>query len=297
MNDYVYNIRSTFSNPDDIQTGNQSFVFFFEKKFFDIEGTYREIRWFQHNWHLSFYYSVLYVLAVYGGQKLMKTRERFHLYHSLIAWNVVLAIFSIVGTARFLPYFFRTLATKGFNHSVCVTDYEFGVSGCWVILFGMSKLVDLIDTAFVVLRKQRLIFLHWYHHATTLIYTWYSINGVNSTGRWFIAMNFAVHSLMYSYYACRAMRMRIPKWVNIMITSLQIAQMIVGIWVNVHAYFQKQEGNRCDVSYNNIFWSFFVYFTFFVLFFQFFRNAYMKKAASHAAVESSKAGKELSKEN
>lgn len=161
MNDYVYHVRTTFSNPDEIRDANQSFVFFFEKKFFEIEGTYKEILWFQKYWHYSFYYSILYIAAVFGGQWLMKSREKFHLFHSLVAWNVVLAVFSITGTLRFLPYFMRTLTTNGFHHSVCIVDYEFGIPGCWTILFGMSKLVDLVDTAFVVLRKQKLIFLHW----------------------------------------------------------------------------------------------------------------------------------------
>lgn len=282
LNDYVYRMRTTFPDPDQIATANESFVFFFEKKFFDIEGTYKEIRWFQKYWHYSFYYSVLYIAAVFGTQYLMRKREKFHLHHSLIAWNVVLAVFSVIGTARFLPFFFNTIATKGLHHSVCVIDYEFGVSGCWTILFGMSKLVDLVDTAFVVLRKQKLIFLHWYHHATTMIYTWYSINGVNSTGRWFIAMNFAVHSLMYSYYAFRAARFPIPKWVNVIITSLQLLQMVVGVWVNGHAYTVKSAGQRCDVSYANIYWSFLLYLSFFILFFQFFRNAYLKKGSSRS---------------
>lgn len=287
MHDYVYRMRDTFSNPAEIKATNKSFVFFFEKKFFDIDSTYAEIRWFQNNWHMSFYYSILYVLVVYGGQKLMRNREKFHLYHSLVAWNVVLAVFSIVGTIRFLPYFIKTITTKGLDHSVCIIDYEFGITGCWTILFGLSKMVDLIDTAFVVLRKQKLIFLHWYHHATTLIYTWYSINEVNSTGRWFIAMNFFVHSIMYSYYAFRASRIQIPKFVNIIITSLQISQMIVGIWVNTHAYLKKSSGKRCDVAYKNIYWSFFIYFTFFILFFHFFRTSYLKKS-SHKLKEKEK---------
>lgn len=133
------------------------------------------------------------------------------------------------------------------------------------------------------MRKQKLIFLHWYHHATVLIYTWYSVRDETSTGRWFIAMNYFVHSLMYSYYAFRAMRFRIPKQVNIVITSLQIAQMIVGIYVNLTAYFAKNRGEACYVSYDNIYWSFFMYFTYFCLFFHFFRNAYLKKAAASSS--------------
>lgn len=87
---------------------------------------------------------------------------------------------------------------------------------------------------------------------------------------------------MYTYYAFRAMRFSIPKQVNIVITSLQIAQMIVGIYVNLTAYFAKARGTDCYVPYENIYWSFFMYFTYFLLFFHFFRNAYLKKAA-HAS--------------
>lgn len=92
-------------------------------------------------------------------------------------------------------------------------------------------------------------------------------------------MNFSVHALMYSYYACRAMRFNIPKYVNIIITSLQLAQMIVGIFVNLTAYSRKNRGLSCEVSYENIFWSFAMYFSYFLLFFNFFKNAYLNKSS------------------
>ena len=46
------------------------------------------------------------------------------------------------------------------------------VSGFWATMFVLSKVPELGDTMFVVLRKQPLIFLHWYHHATVLVYCW-----------------------------------------------------------------------------------------------------------------------------
>ena len=45
-----------------------------------------------------------------------------------------------------------------------------------------------------------------YHHVTVLVYSWYSFTEYASSSRWFVFMNYAVHSTMYSYYACRALR-------------------------------------------------------------------------------------------
>ena len=55
--------------------------------------------------------------------------------------------------------------------------------GLWVLLFALSKVAELGDTIFIVLRKQNLIFLHWYHHILTLIHCWNSYAEQTGTGR------------------------------------------------------------------------------------------------------------------
>ena len=146
----------------------------------------------------------------------------------------------------------------------------------------MSKLLELGDTAFIVLRKQPLIFLHWYHHITVLLYTWYSYAETSATGRWFTTMNFFVHSWMYCYYGLKAMRFNPPKWIAIMITTLQLIQMIVGCVIVFAAYYYLQN-NECNVTRYNMKLSMLMYLSYFILFARFFQRAYLSKKSENKA--------------
>ena len=140
---------------------NYSFLFFYEKKFYNDEYINTKLQWMINNWHQSFFYSFFYILFIFSAQKYMQTRERFELRRPLIAWNFVLAVFSAAGAIRVWPEFIDTLRVKGVEHSFCSKDYTHGVTGCWSWLFILSKVPELIDTLFIVARKQKLIFLHW----------------------------------------------------------------------------------------------------------------------------------------
>lgn len=158
------------------------------------------------------------------------------------------------------------------------------VCGFWTWLFVLSKLPELGDTLFVVLRKQPLIFLHWYHHITVLIYSWFSYTEYTSSARWFIVMNYCVHSVMYSYYALRAMGYRPPRFIPMVITSLQLTQMIVGCTINLWAYdylqsVQNNQSTTCHISAINIKLSIAMYFSYFVLFARFFYVTYLSANA------------------
>ena len=174
----------------------------------------------------------------------MANRPAFDLRGPLTVWSMFLAMFSIMGAVRTLPEFMHTLYTHGFYHSLCIPSFieNDRVSGFWTWMFVLSKVPELGDTIFIVLRKQKLIFLHWYHHITVLIYCWYSFSQYTAPARWFVVMNFMVHSIMYTYYAFRALRYRVPKIIAMVITSLQLVQMIIGCVVNYMAFNYKQNG-------------------------------------------------------
>ncbi|CAG2056396.1 unnamed protein product, partial [Timema podura] len=127
------------------------------------------------------------------------------------------------------------------------------VSGFWTWMFVLSKLPELGDTVFIVLRKQPLIFLHWYHHITVLLYSWFSYTEYTASARWFIVMNYFVHSVMYSYYALRSMGYSLPRGFAMLITTCQLAQMVTGCAINIWAHQYLQIGQKeCHISQINI---------------------------------------------
>ena len=138
------------------------------------------------------------------------------------------------------------------------------------------------DTLFIVLRKQRLIFLHWYHHITVLLYSWYSYKDQVAGGGWFMTMNYGVHSLMYTYYAARAAGLRVPRPLAILITTTQILQMAMGLAVLGLVYRWMHEV-RCPTQVDNVAWGSLMYLSYLVLFASFFYNSYLRGSAAAAA--------------
>ena len=231
-------------------------------------------------WLVGLAISFLYIAAVHMGQSYMKSRPAFDLRVPLILWNVFLSVFSLVGAIRFMPEFMHTLTTKGVVASVCDSSYLYGIPGAWCYWFMLSKFLELFDTMFIVLRKQPLIFLHWYHHATVLIFGLIGYKDRSSSGRWFTAMNLIIHTIMYAYYACRAARVKLPVIVSQVLTTMQILQMVAGVSANLIVYntLTYHPETKCEMSYQNLQLSSFAYFTYFLLFVNFFIQVYVFKS-------------------
>ena len=149
--------------------------------------------------------------------------------------------------------------------------------GLWMILFLLSKIPELIDTVFIVLRKKQLMFLHWYHHVTVLLYCWHAYSQKTGSGIIFLTMNYAVHAVMYTYYGLSAAKM-MPKWFPAqIITLMQIVQMIVGTHACLLSSYMLYNKRKCDISYENNYAAVAMYASYLYLFVDFALKRYSKK--------------------
>lgn len=209
---------------------------------YDSEVVFQWMR--NNNYVIPIVSIIFYLLFCYYGQIYMKDRKPFKLEASLAWWNLFLTLYSVYGMVRMVPHTLWLLSTKSFEETLCDPVqylYGLGAAGLAVQTFCLSKLPELIDTVFIVLRKKPLIFLHWYHHVTVLFFCWDSYVSESSAGHYFASMNLTVHAIMYFYFYMQAIK-SVPKWFpSWIITFVQIAQMVAGTFlvamgIYYHAY-------------------------------------------------------------
>ena len=234
-------------------------------------------RWLQEYWTLTILANAGYLAAVFLGRRWMRDRKPFSLRKSLTLWNTGLAIFSVFTFLRLYPMLQAGVAEGGFSHSVCNRHLLATRPGTlWSVMYVLAKAVEFGDTAFIVLRKTPLNFLHWYHHSTVFVFAAYCLVHSDPTAQWFGTANAFVHSVMYSYYVLKAFGVRVPRSVAQSITVLQLLQFVVGLAVLVTAYLQKRAGEPCQAT-DEVLWSgFLIYGSYLVLFGNFFYQRYLK---------------------
>jgi len=217
-------------------------------------------------------------------------------------WNLLLSIFSIVGASRTVPVLYDQWIKAGFVFTVCggtgnstgsqwYTTGTNSPTGLWVGLFIYSKLPELLDTAFLVIQKKQVIFLHWFHHVTVLLYCWHAYHHQVSTGLWFASMNYCVHSIMYLYYfimifpSPRTIR-KAAQNLAPGITTIQIMQMIGGIIVTCTGWYHTHNNQRnCSVDAANSKLGLGMYASYCVLFMALFFDKFLKSRSEKSGAE------------
>lgn len=225
-----------------------------------------------------------YLAMVAVGPRVMANREGFRLKQLLIWWNGALALFSIIGSLRTVPHLISNIANHGWQYSVCAPPeiaFGHGTVGVWMFAFILSKVPELLDTVWLILRKRKVIFLHWFHHATVLAYCWHAYMTRAGSGLWFAGMNYTVHAIMFTYYMLAAQGKR-PSWAPL-VTTLQIVQMFVGMAVvAATAYIKWGTADSCAIEDSNLMAGAAMYSSYAFLFVQFAVRRYCMGGATKA---------------
>lgn len=178
---------------------------------------------------------ILFVLKI--GPKMMENREPLKIKHIMMIYNFLQTSYNFYIISEFL--FSYEISSYIFN-SICHPDNTENnreiltkfYTNSWHYMF--SKMLDLIDTIFFVLRKKQshVSFLHVYHHMNMLITTWIFLRFIKGQqGALPGIVNSIIHVIMYSYYFLSALGPQMQKylWWKKYLTRLQIIQFIAGI--------------------------------------------------------------------
>lgn len=186
--------------------------------------------WLNENYQIFLISALFYCYIVHNYQGVFNYSLKFPLF----LWNTLLCIYSICSTFVLLPVVVKKIATKGYLESVCLFDkkdsYLVQPFGWWLFIFCLSKIVELGDTAFLILRGKKVSFIHWYHHLATMGIVYTNSLKLNSSAEWITLMNTFIHSWMYAYYA---ISVYYPMKGNRILSLLQILQMIHGVVISV----------------------------------------------------------------
>ncbi|XP_065212269.1 very long chain fatty acid elongase 7-like [Planococcus citri] len=211
------------------------------------------------------------------GPRWMKRRQPFNLKSIMIVYNIIQIL---INSFLFVEAFRH--GWGGQYNWICQpidwSDTPFNkyvVSLCY--LYFVIKMVDLLDTIFMVLRKKddHISFLHVYHHTGMCALAWGGVKylpGGHGTFLGFI--NTFVHAVMYGYYLFATIYPENSgkNWWKKYLTQLQMAQFLM---VAVHMLLLLFQPNCSYPKFTvfiltpqNIFM--------FILFCDFYRKTYLK---------------------
>lgn len=171
---------------------------------------------------------LLFVLKL--GPKMMENREPFKIKPIMMVYNILQTIYNIFIvsevfiTPRIYTYLMFNICNPDESESNSFIINTFHAQG-WH--FFLSKIFDLLDTVFFVLRKKQshVSFLHVYHHVNMVVTTWTFLRFIKGQqGALCGILNALIHSIMYSYYFLSALGPQMKKylWWKKYLTRLQI---------------------------------------------------------------------------
>lgn len=178
------------------------------------------------------YIFITYLAFVVIGPRWMKDRKPFHLKSVLIIYNG----FQVFLSSYMFYEFLVSSYSAGYSLTCQPVDFSMDplsmrmANVSWWYFF--SKIIDLIDTVFFILRKKnnQMTFLHVYHHSTMIFNWWLGAKYAPGGQSFFCALlNSFVHIVMYSYYLLSSMGTWIQPylWWKRYLTQLQLVQFVL----------------------------------------------------------------------
>lgn len=234
--------------------------------------------------------SYVYFVRVLGPSW-MKQREAMDLKWTIRIYNIFMSLVNL-----YVFYRVSMLTHFGLDYFGCkqvgktrVDDELVSVA----FLYFATKIVELLDTIFFILRKKynQASNLHVFHHGFIAICVWiYFKIAPGGSSVLFPYLNVGVHSVMYGYYFLATYKsMQRHLWWKRHLTEAQIVQFVMSM---VHFSFQGLSSCQYPPALAII--GFFFNFVFFVLFCDFYYHAYIKaRPASAKPLEATKATKRV----
>ncbi|XP_050521964.1 elongation of very long chain fatty acids protein 7-like [Daktulosphaira vitifoliae] len=174
---------------------------------------------------------LLFVLKL--GPSYMKNRKPFDIDRIVMIYNIFQVFYSMYIVKESVRLIWSKPDTYRLN---CIeVDYsntETSRDKIFIIyLYYFSKILDLLDTVFFVLRKKQsqVTFLHVYHHGMMVTAGWLVIKFYPGGQLAFLgSINSVVHTIMYSYYFLTVLKPEYKKaWWKKYLTQLQLIQFVL----------------------------------------------------------------------
>lgn len=166
-------------------------------------------------------------------KELNETLEPFN-----VTWDITLSIFSFMGSFNCIYFIYK----NGYN---CSFKDDF----IWVELFCYSKVPELIDTLFIVLRGRKLVVLQYYHHLATLIMCWAGLKMFSKEIILGACINYTIHGFMYGYYALYSLGFKSIRDYGVIITFFQTLQMFVAMYNLIFVPIIPCRDSTIDIKY------------------------------------------------
>lgn len=219
--------------------------------------------------------SLYLTIVLYLGPKLMARHEPFKLNRLLFVYNNLMA-------AANLYLFIQGMRISNYSKDTWGCGKDGGDvrnsprQGIYLgYIFFLTKLIELLDTVFFVLRKkkQQITFLHVFHHSIVPFFCWIGIKlAPGGSNGFFPLVNSFIHVIMYSYYGLSTFGPKVQPylWWKKYLTRLQMLQFVL-VMINAAYTFTS---TNCKFPIMFLYMQGSMAAIFLVLFAIFYKNAY-----------------------